>query len=266
MQAAFDLFGDIVETTKNSKPNAQVAPNPRAKVMLDRCKIWGEGGYLATLDDGSTSIHTTKSYTENATIERLENALFMTPLLKNGEWVIDDPFYAYKLTKSVLGPREFGVRGTLFRDATQYMLQASARRVLEETFKEPEAWLPRWAYWLFCHRLRKAGDNEDPYELLKAFTAVMTQFDYLEETRKGDTMRTLIKRHRMQSSRSKCSSKGAALDNDAYVEADDNDDAEANDANANNVVAKPEVDDVDEDFFAEYGDERIIDIGDVDDL
>ena len=46
-----------------------------------------------------------------------------------------------------------------------------------------------------------ASDNEDPYELLKAFTAVMTQQDFLDASRKGDTVRNLVKRERMREQR-----------------------------------------------------------------
>lgn len=201
MQAAFDLFGDIVETTKPSKPKAPVTPKPRAKVTLDRRTIWGEGGYLATLDDDDTSIHTTESFTENATIERLEQALFMSPVIRNGMWVEDGSFYEYRISKPVMGPREFGVKGSLLHDCTEVMLKSSAQKVLDESYADTGAWLPRWAYWLFCYRLRKAGPTEDPYELLKAFTAVMTQQDFLDASRKGESLRRVTKRLHMQKKR-----------------------------------------------------------------
>ncbi|MFL1449339.1 hypothetical protein ACI77O_13160 [Pseudomonas tritici] len=241
MQAT-DLFGKLVETNEISKPKTQANSAPRAAVKLDRREIWGEGGYLSTLKDDETSIHSRESFTENATIERLEKALFMTPVIKNGEWAVDGQFFAYKLTKPVTGQREFGKRGTILRDATCYMLQASAKRLLEESYKAPESWLPRWAYWLFCHRLRKAGDNEDPYALFKVFTAVMTQHDFLDESRMGETMRTARKRHRMKEHR-------AALriaKTPPVAEADD--------------------DEFDSEFDAYDGDDRIIDCGEAEEL
>lgn len=200
MQTTFDLFGAPVEIIDISKPKADA--KPRAVVMLDRREIWGEGGYLSTLEDDETSIKTTETYTENATIQRLEEALFMSPVIKKGLWVQDGTFFAYRITKALIGQREFGQPGSILRDATLYMLQASALKVLEQSYKHPQAWLPRWAYWLFCYRLRKAGVNEDPYALLKAFSAVMTQHDFLDESRTGDTMRTATKRHRMAEQRS----------------------------------------------------------------
>lgn len=215
MQPAFDLFGDIVETPTISKPKAPAAPKPRAKVTLDRRKIWGEGGYLATLDDDDTSIHTTESFTENATIERLEQALFMSPVIRNGMWVEDGSFYEYRITKPLTGHREFGVKGTLLHDCTEVMIQASAQKVLDESYDDTGAWLPRWAYWLFCYRLRKAGPTEDPYELLKAFTAVLTQQDFLDASRKGDSLRRVTKRLHMQRKRAEARAAVAAEADDA---------------------------------------------------
>lgn len=220
MQAAFDLFGDNVETKEISKPKAPAMPKPRATATLDRRKIWGEGGYLATLDD-DTSINTTESFTENATIERLEQALFMSPVIRSGLWVEDGSFYAYRILMPVMGPRMFGEKGSLLHDCTEMMLKASALKVLDESFDDTGSWLPRWAYWLFCYRLRKAGPTEDPYELLKAFTAVMTQFDYLDASRSGDTLRRLTKRYEMQTKRAEAREAGADLDDDADDADDD---------------------------------------------
>lgn len=199
MQLALDLFGAIVENNEISKPIA--APEPCAAVMLDRRKIWGEGGFLATLEDDQTSIHTTESFVENATIERLENALFMTPLIKDGVWAEDGSFFAYTLTKPVTGQRQFGQRGSFLRDATLYLVQSSAVKVLEETYRDTGSWSPRWAYWLFCYRLRKADDCEDPYELLKAFTEAITLHVPEDASRKGDTLRTVKKRLLMRQKR-----------------------------------------------------------------
>lgn len=221
---ALDLFGDAVEIKEHSKPKNPAPAAPRAVVKLNRHKLWGEGGYLSTLDDDESPDLYPESHTENATIERLEQALFMSPVVRNGDWALDGQFYAYRITKPINGPREFGSRGSILRDATHYMVQTSAKRVLEEAYKYPESWLPRWAYWLFCHRLRKAGDNEDPYALLKAFTAVMTQHDFLDETRSGDTMRKAVKRHRINSHRAElrqAKAKSASLVGD-----DEQDDAD----------------------------------------
>lgn len=212
MQETFDLFGAIVEPKTISKPKA--ALKPRATERLDRRKSWGEGGYLATLHDDDTSINSTESFTENATIQRLEEAMSMKPVLENGMWVEDGSFFAYTLTKPVTGPRQFGKIGSFLRDATLYMVQSSAVKVLEETYDDTGSWLPRWAYWLFCYRLRKAGDNEDPYELLKAFTAVLTQHDFLDASRKGESLRRVTKRLHMQQKRA--AARLGAVDADEY--------------------------------------------------
>lgn len=221
MQAAFDLFGEVVETPKISKPKAPAAPKPRAKVTLDRRKIWGEGGYLATLEDDETSIHTTESFTENATIERLEKALCMSPVISNGVWLEDGSFFEYRITKLITGSRKFGPKGSLLQFTTEVMMKASAEKVLDEIYRETGAWLPRWAYWLFCYRLRKADVTEDPYELLKLFTAVMTQQDFLDANRKGDTLRTVTKRLHMQQKRAEARAAAAASADVAEEEATD---------------------------------------------
>lgn len=221
MQVAFDLFGDIVENTKVSKPKAPAATKPRAKVVLDRRKIWGEGGYLATLEDDETSIHTTESFTENATIERLEQALYMSPVIRNGVWEEDGPFYKYRITQKVVGTRKFDKKGSIVHFGTEAMMISSARNVLEATYDDTGSWLPRWAYWLFCHRLRIAGEDEDPYELLKAFTAVMTQQDFLDASRKGESLRRVTKRLHMQKKRAKERAANAAEPQDADDESFD---------------------------------------------
>lgn len=212
MQAAFDLFGEtIAEPKKISKPKAPTVSKPRATLKMDRRKAWGNGGHLETLeDDDALSIIGTESFTENATIERLEQALFMSPVFKNGEWVDDGTFYSYRITKLVTGPREFGKKGSLLHDCTEVMIQASAQRVLDETYDDTGSWLPKWAYWLFCYRLRKASETEDPYELLKAFTAVMTQHDFLDASRKGESLRRVTKRLHMQQKRAAARAAAAA--------------------------------------------------------
>jgi len=221
MQAAFDLFGDEVAVPKqNSKPKAAVTPKPRATVKLDRRSIWGSGGYLATLEDDDTlSINGTESFTENATIERLEQALFMSPVIRNGEWVDDNSFYAYRITKLVTGPREFGQKGSLLHDCTEVMIKTSAQKVLDETYDDTGSWLPKWAYWLFCYRLRKADATEDPYELLKAFTAVMTQHDFLDASRKGESLRRVTKRLHMQQKRAAARAAASAVCADEELDA-----------------------------------------------
>lgn len=205
MQAALDLFGENFAEPKQiskPKPKAPATTKPRATLKLDRRKIWGSGGHLDTLEDDDTlSTLGTESFTENATIERLEQALFMSPVIKNGEWVEDGTFYAYRITKPVMGQREFGLKGSMLHDCTAVMMQASAQRVLDESYDDTGSWLPKWAYWLFCHRLRIAGEQEDPYELLKAFTAVMTQQDFLDASRKGESLRRVTKRLHMQQKR-----------------------------------------------------------------
>ena len=196
MQICFDFLGACAKTTEISLP--ATAKKPSVPLLLNRRKIWGEGGYLASIEDDETSIHTTVQDCQNETIERLESALRMSPIIDGDVWVEDGSFYAYELIEPVVGQRQFGAKGSLLRDATMYMLQTSAMNVLDGLFIDTGSWSPRWAYWLFCYRLRKAGDCEDPYELLKLFTEAISFFDPQDASRKGETLRTLEKRERMR--------------------------------------------------------------------
>lgn len=202
MQVLHDLFGNPVEQS-TKKPKQPAPAKPSATAVLDRRQIWSEAGYLAEMaeDIDDISIMSTESYTENATIERLEKALQIAPKLKKGQWVYDGTFWDYKLTKPILGDREFGQHGSILRESTQYLVQASARRVLDESYNDTGAWLPTHASWVFSKRLRMALPKEDPYEILKAFIAVISQQDYLDASRKGESLRRVIKRERMREQR-----------------------------------------------------------------
>jgi hypothetical protein len=101
----------------------------------------------------------------------------------------------------VYGDRKFGPFGSILRESTHILVKASAYQVLEQCYTCPESWLPKNAGWLFCKRLRMARPDEDPYELLKAFVAVISQQDFLDASRTGDTLRRVIKRERMRSQR-----------------------------------------------------------------
>jgi len=170
-------------------------------------------------EDDDCPLTTTESFTENATIERLEQALYMAPMIKGGEWVYDGTFWSYRIVKPMVGARKLGPRGSIMNLATTVMIQASAQKLLDETYNDTGAWLPRYAYWVFCARLRIAQEDEDPYELLKAFTAVLTQQDYLDASRKGECLRRVIKRERMREQR-------AAKRQKRGVEPEDEDDDE----------------------------------------
>lgn len=216
MQQAFDLFGDPVEVKAADKPKS--TSKPRAKIEIDRRKLWSDGGYLATIEEeeDDAPLTTTESFTENATIERLEQALNMAPLIRGGEWVQDGMFWSYKLLRPIIGSRTFGKRGSILHMGTMFMVQASAQKVLDETYNDTGAWLPRYAYWVFCARLRMALEEEDPYEILKAFTAVMSQHDYLDASRKGDSLRRVAKRERMREQRAAKRAQSKSVDDDEY--------------------------------------------------
>tara|TARA_R110002124_G_scaffold128157_14_gene288667 strand:+ start:756 stop:1427 length:672 start_codon:yes stop_codon:yes gene_type:complete len=202
MQVLHDLFGNPVEQS-NKTPTEKAKPKPRAKVQLNRRQIWSDAGYLADIEatEDDLSLIALSSPIENAIIERLESALQMVPKLKNGEWVYDGLFWDYKIKKPIIGDREFGQRGSILRESTQYLIQASARKVLDESYVDTGSWVPTHASLVFSKRLRMALPYEDPYEILKAFTAIISQHDYLDESRKGESVRRAIKRERIREQR-----------------------------------------------------------------
>lgn len=196
-----DLFGNAVEIKTHTPVTKPKAKRP-VRESLDRRKLWSDGGYLNEIDeDDDSTLSTTESYTENATIQRLEEALYMTPKMRKGEWVYDGIFWDYRITRPLTGKREFGARGSLLRESTKYLVQANARKVLEECYVDTGAWLPRYAFWVLEKRLRMALPTEDPYELLKQFISVVSQQDYLDESRKGESIRRAVKRERMREKR-----------------------------------------------------------------
>lgn len=206
MQEMIDLFGNVVEAKKPAQ-RRQSAPKP--KMEIDRRKLWPDGGGLLLIeeDDDDISVSTTECFTENATIERLEQALNMKPLLVNGEWKEGLMFWEYKLTKPITGARDIGPVGSMLRQCQHFMMQDSARKVLDESFTDTGGWLPRYAFSVFSKRLSMALPHEDPYALLHLFTTVMTQHDYLDESRKGESLRRAVKRERMRSQRAQTRSK-----------------------------------------------------------
>lgn len=222
MQNAFDLFGNLVQAVPAvtvAKP--KVPSKPRAKKVIDRRELWVDGGYLAQIEEqeDDASLNTTESFTENATIERLEQSLQMAPVIRGGKWVYEGTFWAYKIVKPVIGTRTFGSPQSILRTATLFLVQSNAQKVLDETYNDTGAWLPRYAYWVFCARLRIAHESEDPYALLQAFTAVLTQHDYLDASRKGDSLRRIAKREHMRAKR-------AALRGGAGNDAEDADEVD----------------------------------------
>lgn len=204
MQQITDLFGDLIAQPSSRKPKEHTSKMVVSPLKVDRRTLWGSGSHLSNYEDDDTrSILGTESFTENSTIERLEAALFMSPVVKKGEWVRDGTFYAYRVTKLVMGPKTCGTKGTMLHDCTMLLIKSSAQKVLDTTFDDTGSWLPKWAYWLFCYRLLKADVSEDPYELLKAFTAVMSQQDFLDASRKGESLRRLTKRFATREKRAK---------------------------------------------------------------
>jgi len=206
-----DLFGNVIEVKKTQPAKPKTRATKAEKVMLNRRNLWTDGGYLAEIEDEEdTPISTTESYTEDATIQRLEEALYMTPRMRKGEWVYDGVFWDYRITRPLIGKRQFGAHGSLLRESTKYLVQANARKLLDECYVDTGAWLPRYAMWVFEKRLRMALPEEDPYELLKHFTDVISQQDYLDESRRGESIRRAIKRERIREQRAAAKAKQEA--------------------------------------------------------
>lgn len=211
MHETLNLFGDTAEAT-NTKPKSTTANRPREKVVLDRRKLWGEGGLLETIEDDETSIHTTESFTENKTLEQLEVALGMSPVIRNGEWARDGSFYMYRIKEPTLGASQFGKKGSMVHFCFNMLVMDGARRAIESLYDDTNSWLPKWSIWLLGHRLSLATEDEDPKALLRAFIGVMSQQDFLDASRKGDSLRRVTKRLHMQAVRkAKAEAKAKAL-------------------------------------------------------
>lgn len=205
-QTGVDLFGQAIAAPKAATKPSAVRKTP-VKIVIDRKALWSTAGNssyssrgISMLDDDedvADATATSDTTCDNATIERLEAALGMAPLIKDNQWVRDMGSFEYKLVgKPFKGNRPFGARGTMQRDLTQMAVLSSARSALEPAFSDPCCWLVLNALGLFAVRLRKMDESEDPYSCLQAFCQVMLQHDFIDNTRSGETIRSLTKRDR----------------------------------------------------------------------
>lgn len=203
----FDLLGDDLPVAV-SPETTTVAPRKKVtqKVMINRRALWTTSGYLpgvTAADDDDEVFNVTSTndtFSDNSTIERLEAALGLTPVLKNGRWATDSNGGFLYRVKGVpfKGVRQMGKKGTMLHQCNMILILESARAAIEALFKEPCGWLCLNAINVLSLRLRRLAEDEDPFACLTAFLQVMQQQDFIDGTRKGETIRNLAKRDRMR--------------------------------------------------------------------
>jgi hypothetical protein len=199
-----DIFGE--EFTKNLSPlkptTIRKAP---AKLVINRRALWSSAEFLPGIteaedkEDALEAASTTATYSDNSTIEQLEKALGMSPVIRHGEWETNALGFKYKLKGNPFkGDRCLGVKGSLVRDLNRTLVLTSARNRIEIIFNDPCSWLVVNSIAVLSTRLRLMADSEDPFACLQAFLEVMLQQDFIDNSRKGETIRNLSKRDRMR--------------------------------------------------------------------
>jgi hypothetical protein len=199
-----DLFGDAIRQPSVKKHTERKAIT---KVVFNRKALWSSSGYLLGIKEveerevaDATSTSDTRS--DNATIERLEIALGLAPLVKNGQWVTNELGFVYRrVGKPFNGARPFGPKGSLLRDLTRQQILNSARTSIEPLFSDPCSWLVVNSVAVLYARLKLMDDNEDAFSCLQAFLQVIAQHDFIDSSRKGQTIRFLTKRDQMREMR-----------------------------------------------------------------
>lgn len=202
-----DLFGDVIRTPSVRKQPERKTIN--TKLVFDRKALWSTSGYLpgavqVEKENVADAMSTSDTRSDNATIERLEIALGLEPRLKNGQWLHDELGFQYRrVGKPFKGARRFGEKGSLFRDLNKQLTLTSARDALEPLFHDPCSWLVINAIIVLDVRLRMMEADEDHQYCLKAFLGVLAQHDFIDNTRTGETIRSLTKRDQMRDKRAK---------------------------------------------------------------
>ncbi|MAG65001.1 MAG: hypothetical protein CMK74_03900 [Pseudomonadales bacterium] len=200
-----DIFGEEFTQTVSPVRKPTTIRKSSTKLVINRRALWSAAEFLPGIteaedkEDALEAASTTATYSDNSTIERLEKALGMSPVIRNGEWVTDALGFKYKLKGSPFkGDRCLGVKGSLVRDLNRTLVLTSARNQIEGAFNDPCSWLVVNSIAVLSTRLRMMADNEDPFACLQAFLEVMLQQDFIDNSRKGETIRNLAKRDRMR--------------------------------------------------------------------
>ena len=201
-----DLFGQVIpETSVRKTPDRK--SKPATKLIFDRKSLWSStsvmpGTMRVDEDELEEVLSTSDTRSDNVTIERLEQALGLAPVVKGGQWATDVLGYLYRrVGKPFKGSKQFGERHSLFRDLTKQLIITHARNAIEPLYTDPCCWLVINSITLLDVRLRMMDANEDPYSCLRAFYEVHSQHDFIDNTRKGDTIRSLTKRDQMRDKR-----------------------------------------------------------------
>lgn len=218
-----DLFGEAV---RQAPVRNQTERKATTKVVFDRKALWSSSGYLLGIKEvaerevaEATSTSDTRS--DNATIERLEIALGLAPVVKDGQWVTNELGFVYRrVGKPFKGARPFGPKGSLLRDLTRQLILNSARDSIEPLFTDPCSWLVINSVAVLHARLKLMEDDEDAHSCLQAFLQVVAQHDFIDNSRKGETIRFLTKRDQMRDMRAAARQQKAELEAAAPVSED----------------------------------------------
>lgn len=199
-----DLFGEefaVQHSPVKEQPKAVERKKP-AKLVINRRALWSASNYLAGIhevDDDDEEVEdvtsTSNTYSDNSTLERLERALGMVPVIKEGVWQTDILGFQYRLRGAPFkGERTMGPQGSMVRDLNRLCVVETARNALEGAYTDPCAWIVLNSVAVLHRRLRMMDENEDPFACLQAFLQVMLQHDFIDNARKGETIRNLTKR------------------------------------------------------------------------
>lgn len=201
-----DLFGAEIAkpSVTEGKPRKM---KPATKLVFDRKALWSTSGYLPGAkevdeDDVAKATATSDTRSDNATIERLEAALGLAPLVKNGQWMFDAMGFLYRrVGKPFTGTRQFGGKGQLVRELNHQLTLRTAREAIEPLFTDPCSWLVINSVSVLNKRLWMMAPEEDHKACLAAFLEVMSQHDFIDNSRSGETIRSLTKRDQMREKR-----------------------------------------------------------------
>lgn len=201
-----DLFGaEIAAPSVRNQTNRSV--KPAGKLIFDRKALWSAtsmmaGSMLVDEDEVDDIRSTSDTRSDNATLERLEDALGLAPVVRNGQWASDELGFQYRRKgKPFKGARQFGEKKSLFRDLQKQLIITSARNAIEPLFTDPCNWLVINSITVLNVRLGMMEADEDPHCCLAAFLQVLAQHDFIDNTRKGETIRSLTKRDQMRDKR-----------------------------------------------------------------
>lgn len=201
----FDLLGDDLPlaTSPVNAADAQRKTAPK-KVVINRRALWTTSKYgnlpgvvkVERDEEVFNVTSTSDTYSDNTTIERLEAALGLVPVIKNGCWVKDsDGAFPYRLKgEPFKGTRQMGKRGSILQQCNILLILESARAAIEALYNNPDSWICLNAVNVLSCRLRRMTEDEDPFACLAAFMQVMQQQDFIDNSRKGETIRNLTKR------------------------------------------------------------------------